>query len=86
MSKNTKALFFVNSLKSGGAEKVVLTLAEELYAKNIKSVVVSLYEDSPSYVPNYIENFCLKLSKSNSNLSSLKKMLFVNFYLPNNNV
>lgn len=73
MTRKEKALFFINSLQGGGAEKVVLNLCEALHKKGIGSVVVSLYKQNPN-LPNYIENWCLNINPPNNPIASVLRM------------
>lgn len=55
-----KALFFVNSLVGGGAERVCLNLAKQLSELNIMSDFVTVYNYKSDYdIPNYVEIFSL---------------------------
>lgn len=58
-----RALFFLNSLSGGGAEKVCLTLARRLFELNIESDFVTVFDKKADYdIPEYIHVFslCLK--------------------------
>ncbi len=55
-----KALFFLNSFAGGGAERVCLNLAKELYRLNIESDFVTVYAGKTDYdVPRYIRVYCI---------------------------
>lgn len=55
-----RALFFLNSFAGGGAEKVCLNLAKELYKQNIRSDFITIFDEKPSYdIPECIRVFCL---------------------------
>lgn len=73
MATNEKALFFINSIQGGGAEKVVLNLCEALHKKETDSVVVSLYEQNPD-LPDYIENWCLNFKPPKNPISTVLRM------------
>lgn len=71
MDNNKKALFFVNSLCSGGAEKVVLNLSEELSKQGIQPIIVTLYNIKNFVTPNYVINYNLNFKKVQSNTHSM---------------
>lgn len=55
-----RALFFVNSFVGGGAEKVCLNLARQLYELNIESDFIIISNRVPDYdIPEYIHVFSL---------------------------
>lgn len=57
-----RALFFLNSFVGGGAERVCLNLAKQLYKFDIESDFVTIYDWKSDYeIPNYIHVFCLKI-------------------------
>ena len=57
-----RALFFLNSLVGGGAERVCLNLAKQLYKFNIKSDFVTIYDRKADYdIPEYIQVFSLNI-------------------------
>lgn len=50
-----RALFFLNSLVGGGAERVCLNLARQLYQLNIESDFITIYNRISDYdIPDYI--------------------------------
>lgn len=60
-----RALFFVNSFVGGGAERVCLNIAKQLYRFNIESDFVTIVDRKPDYdIPNYIHVFCLGIKDS----------------------
>lgn len=79
-----KALFFINSLNGGGAETVVLTLAEELHNQGIDSVFVTLYPSNKDI--DYIDEHCLNFVPPQSSLYSLLNMLTVKRQLRHNQI
>lgn len=81
-----KALFFINSLGGGGAETVVLTMAEELYNRDIKSVFVTLYNKPEFEIPFYIENYCLGLKPTLNGFSAAKRMIKINSIIKANKI
>ena len=57
-----KALFFLNSFAGGGAERVCLNLAKQLYKCNIESEFITIYNKEPDYdIPNYVQVFSLEI-------------------------
>ncbi len=57
-----KALFFLNSFAGGGAERVCLNLAKQLYKCNIESEFITIYNKEPDYdIPNYVHVFSLEI-------------------------
>ena len=57
-----RALFFLNSFAGGGAEKVCLNLAKQLYKQNIKSDFIIIFDEKPNYdIPKYIKVFSLEI-------------------------
>lgn len=62
-----KVLFFINSLKGGGAEQVALNLSEEFAKQNINSVYVTLFKTQNFDTPKYIEEWNLNLSNKKIN-------------------
>lgn len=81
-----KALFFVNSLVGGGAERVCLNLAEELFLEGYKSIFITLYQESCEYkIPEYITLYCLDVKKDTSGLQRayeiIKKIPKVNLWI-----
>lgn len=56
-----RALFFVNSFAGGGAERVCLNLAKQLYKSKIESDFVTVYNKQDYDVPEYIHIFSLGL-------------------------
>ncbi len=59
-----RALFFLNSLHGGGAEKVCLNLAKGLYKLNIHSDFITVFKKEVDYdIPGYIRIFSLGLKE-----------------------
>lgn len=57
-----RALFFLNSFAGGGAERVCLNMAEELYKQGIESEFVTIFDSEPDYeIPGYMHIFPLKI-------------------------
>lgn len=57
-----KALFFLNSFVGGGAEKVCLNLAKQLYQFGMESDFVTIYNRKPDYdIPKYVHVFSLDI-------------------------
>lgn len=56
-----RALFFINSFAGGGAERVCLNLAKQLYKSKIESDFVTVYNRKDYDVPDYIHIFSLGL-------------------------
>lgn len=57
-----KALFFLNSFAGGGAERVCLNLAKQLYQLKIESDFIIIYNKKPDYdIPDYIHIFSLEI-------------------------
>lgn len=57
-----KALFFLNSFIGGGAERVCLNMAKQLFKLNIESDFITIYNREPDYdIPEYIHIFPLKI-------------------------
>ena len=57
-----RALFFLNSFVGGGAERVCLNMAEELYKQGIESEFVTIFDSEPDYdIPSYMHIFSLKI-------------------------
>lgn len=55
-----RALFFLNSFVGGGAEKVCLNLARQLYELDIESDFITISDREPDYdIPGYIHVFSL---------------------------
>lgn len=83
-----RALFFVNSLSGGGAERVCLNLSEQLNKQGFQCDYITLYKNGDDYeLPEYVNVFSLGIP---CNANKLKKMalLFkgapvVNRYLKN---
>jgi len=68
-----KVLFFINSFSGGGAERVCLNMAFQLYKMNYECHFITLYKASDDYkVPNYISNLCIDIDK---NASPVKRLL-----------
>jgi glycosyltransferase involved in cell wall biosynthesis len=64
---NVKALFFLNSFVGGGAERVCLNLAKELYKLNIESDFITVYSSKADYdIPHYIHTYCIGIAESSS--------------------
>ena len=58
-----RALFFLNSLVGGGAERVCINLARQLHKLNIESDFITIYNRQPDYeVPDYIHVFSLDIT------------------------
>ena len=58
-----KALFFVNSLAGGGAERVCLNLAGQLYEAGISSDFVTVYDTKADYeLPEYVQILSLGIA------------------------
>ncbi len=78
-----KALFFVNSFAGGGAEKVCLNLAKQLYEFHIKSDFITVYDHRPDYdVPDYIRVFSLGIQdKALASVQIMKWIPKVNKFL-----
>lgn len=58
-----RALFFLDAFAGGGAEKVCLNLAEELFNLGIESDFVTVFNTESSYdIPDYIHIFSLGLN------------------------
>lgn len=83
-NQENMALFFINSLKGGGAETVVLNLAEALSHKGIKSIFVTLYKTDSIKLPKYINNICLNLKTPKNSISSAKLMITIKNLLNKN--
>lgn len=84
MSK--KILFIVNSLSGGGAEKVCLNMAEELYKLGFQCDFITLYEDEKKYEYDFINiNLCLNINRESSFfariLAILKKRSMINDFV-----
>lgn len=86
MSKNNKALFFINSTFGGGAESVSLNLAKGLNNKNIKSIFITLFHNSIHNKPSYIKEYCLNIKRPTNNLSSACLMKKIPKILSTNNI
>lgn len=57
-----KALFFLNSLTGGGAERVCINLARQLHKLNIESDFITIYDRAAQYeIPEYIHVYSLKI-------------------------
>lgn len=57
-----RALFFLNSFIGGGAEKVCLNLAEQLYMSGIESDFVIIYDAKADYnIPEYVHVYSLRI-------------------------
>lgn len=78
-----KALFFLNSFAGGGAERVCLNLAEQLYKQGIESEFITIFNKKPDYdIPDYIQIFCLKIEdKALECFEIIKKIPKVNAYI-----
>lgn len=61
-----RALFFINSLAGGGAERVCLNLAKQLYKSKIESDFVTVYNKKDYDVPDYIRIYSLGLDWQSS--------------------
>lgn len=69
-----KALFFVNSFVGGGAERVCMNLARQLYKFGIESDFITIYDRKPDYeIPYYIHIFCLGIEDSYRGLWNIAK-------------
>lgn len=78
-----KALFFLNSFAGGGAEKVCMNLAHQLYEQGIESDFVTIFNNEPDYdIPEYIHVFSLAIEdKPLECLRIIKKIPKVNKYI-----
>ena len=78
-----KALFFLNSFAGGGAERVCLNLAEQLYRQGIESEFVTIFDSEPEYdLPNYIRVLPLEIEdKFLECLQIVKKIPKVNAFI-----
>lgn len=81
-----KALFFVNSLSGGGAEKVVLNLAEEFHKNNVDSVIVTLFSSEKLNLPKYIEEWNLNMKATTIKFSSYIRLLKLKNDLAHNKI
>lgn len=71
-----RALFFVNSLTGGGAEKVCLTIARQLFELNIESDFITVFDKKADYdIPAYIHLFSLCLKEPFLTRLSIIKMI-----------
>lgn len=84
MSNSKKALFFINSLSGGGAEKVALIIAEQLYKNNIQSVFVTLYKNKKVKIPKYIQNWNLNFNEDKCALKTISNFLFLKHKIKKN--
>lgn len=67
-----RALFFLNSFSGGGAERVCLNLAEQLYEIGIESDFVLVYDLTADYeIPKYLNVFSLKIDAKDTSLKAL---------------
>lgn len=78
-----KALFFLNSFAGGGAERVCLNLAEQLYKRGIESEFITIFDNEPDYdIPDYIHIFSLGIKdKILECLEIIKRIPKVNAYI-----
>ncbi len=78
-----RALFFLNSFAGGGAEKVCLNLAAQLYKQGIKSDFITIFDEKPDYdIADYINIFCLKIEdKPLECIEITKAVLKVNAFI-----
>ncbi len=78
-----RALFFLNSLVGGGAERVCLNLARQLYQLNIESDFITIYNRQPDYeIPDYIHVFSLAIAnKTGEWIEVIKAVPKVNIFL-----
>lgn len=80
-----KALFFLNSFAGGGAEKVCLNLAKQLYQLKIESDFIIIYNKKPDYdIPDYIHIFSLEIEDRRGEcLEIIMKVPKVNAFISN---
>lgn len=78
-----KALFFLNSFAGGGAERVCLNLAEQLYKQGIESEFVTIFDSEPDYdLPHYIRVLSLEIKdKPLECMEIVKKVPKVNAFV-----
>jgi glycosyltransferase involved in cell wall biosynthesis len=83
----SKALFFLNSFVGGGAEKICINLAKQLYEQNIGSDFVTVYNSRPDYdIPNWIQTYSLGLTDPFlTRFSIIKCIPEVNKFISNKN-
>ena len=81
-----KALFFLNSFLGGGAEKVCLNLAQQLYKLNIESDFIIIYNKIPDYdIPSYVRIFSLEIEdKQGECFEIIKAVPRVNAFISSN--
>ena len=80
-----KELFFLNSFAGGGAERVCLNLASQLYKMHIESDFVTVYNKNSDYdIPSYVHVFPLGIEdKPLACLKIIKEIPRVNAFLSN---
>lgn len=84
-----KVLFFINAFSGGGAEKVCLNMAEQLYKSGYECHFITLYKENGDYkVPSYIKEYCVEVDRNASIGKRLyqigKSVIHVNRYLKEN--
>ena len=70
-----KVTLFINSLTSGGAERVLSIIATELIAQNIEVSLLCIEKDNTYTLPNEVK--ITYLSNLNKHDTSLKKLLYL---------
>ncbi len=71
-----RALFFINSLAGGGAERACLNLAKQLHRLNIESDFITVYRTKSDYdIPEYVHIYSLGLDEQASPVRIISGML-----------
>lgn len=71
-----KALFFLNAFVGGGAEKVCLNLARQLYIMGIESDFITIYNVRADYdIPDYIHEFSLGIDIQSSFIKTFQRII-----------
>lgn len=71
-----RGLFFLNAFVGGGAEKVCLNLARQLYIMGIESDFITIYNVKADYdIPDYIHEFSLGIDIHSSFIKTFQSII-----------